>query len=81
LTGPQIAFAVISGVLTLASLGMSALNAWGRLQIKNEILQLRVYVSDHYVSKDTLDQVVQRLERLLDRLEQRVDGARGARQA
>lgn len=70
----QIAFAVISTAATLVSLAVTGFNAWGRLQMKNEVLQLRVYVSDHYVSKDALEQVVQRLERLLDRLEQKVEG-------
>ena len=76
MTPEQIGFAVISSVMTLASLAISAFNAWSRVQMKNEVLQLRVYVSDHYVSKDALEQVVARLERLLDRLEQRIDGTR-----
>jgi hypothetical protein len=75
----QIGFAVVSLVISLVSLGLGGMNAWSRVQMKNEILQMRVYVSDHYISTEAFDKCLQRLERLIEKLEQKIaDGNRRA---
>ena len=60
--------------LSVGAIVFTAVNGWMNVRMENRILQMRIYVTDHYVSKDDLGKIVERLERVLERLESRVDG-------
>jgi hypothetical protein len=64
---------LISTGCTVLALVMTALNAWGRTQVRSEVLQLRLHISEHYVTNKELEQIIQRLEKLVERLERRIE--------
>jgi hypothetical protein len=57
--------------MSILAIAMTCLNAWFGLRMKTEILQLRIYVSDNYVSKNALKEIIDRLEKLIEKLEQK----------
>lgn len=63
---------LVSSISGIVALALGALLAYLHVKTQNEILQLRIYVSDHYVSKDALDRIVARLEKLIEKLESKL---------
>jgi hypothetical protein len=72
----QLLLSVLSAFVAVASVALAGFCAWLTLKIRNEILQMRIYVGDNFVRKTELTDIVARLQKLIDKLDAKLEGNR-----